>query len=132
MGSKNTESSRWSRRRQLLDRIRLILLICAVVASGFAVREALRGPHELGAQLAVRLFGIGLALVGFVALKRDWVVRWAWTLAVAIVALSYFLTALAGFLSPTQEYVTTAVLFVGAALTTATIVPWGLYAQCAT
>lgn len=132
MGSISTESSRWSRRQQLIERIRFILLICAVVASGFAVRELFRHPHELGEQFAVRLFGIGLAVVGLVALKRPWAVRFAWPLAIGIVALAYVLTALAGIVSQTQEYLTTAVLFVGAALVTATILPWGFWAQCAT
>jgi PAS domain S-box-containing protein len=34
--------------------------------------------------------------------------------------------------SPTGEYVTTAMLFVGAALLTATVLPWGLGPQCGT
>ena len=121
-----------STRQQLLDRIRVVLLICAVVASIFAVRELLSGWHELGVRFAIRLVGIGSALIGVFILNRPFAVRLAWPLAVGIVVVAYLLTALAGMLSPTREYETAVVLFVGAALTTATVVPWGAGPQCAT
>ena len=120
------DGRRRSTRRHLLDRLRFILLICAVVASGFAAREVLSGTSPLGAQLAVRLLGIGLAIIAIVALKGAWTVRCAWPLAIAIISFAYFITALAGVVSPTHEYTTTAMLFVGAALVTATVMPWGL------
>ena len=121
-----------STRQQLLDRIRVVLLICAVVASIFAVRELLGGWQELGVRFAIRLLGIGLALIGVFVLNRPFAVRFAWPLAIGIVVVAYLLTALAGMLSPTREYETAVVLFVGAALTTATVVPWGAGPQCAT
>src|SRR5262249_34383247 len=123
---------RSSRRQSLIARIRFILFICAVVASGFSAGELLLHPHALGAQFAIRLFGIGLAVFGLFALRRPWAVRYARFLAIAIIAVAYFLTGLAGIVSPEQEYVTTAVLFVGAALVTATMLPWGGWAQSAT
>ncbi len=58
--------------------------------------------------------------------------RWAWPLSIFIVSFTYVLTAIAGILSPTGEYATTAVLFIGAAMTTATIVPWGAIGQSIT
>jgi PAS domain S-box-containing protein len=51
---------------------------------------------------------------------------------IAIVAFAYLLVAAAGVASPTGEYVTTAMLFVGAALVTATVLPWGPGPQCVT
>jgi PAS domain S-box-containing protein len=126
------DGSRRSTRRHLLDRLRFILLICAVVGSGFAAREALSGPYPLGAQFTLRLLGIGLAVIAIVALKGAWTLRFAWPLAIGIVSFAYLMTALAGVVSPTHEYTTTAVLFVGAALVTATVMPWGLGPQSVT
>ena len=60
-----------------LDRLRFILLICAVVASGFAIRELVDNWHDLGTQFALRLFGIALAIIGLFVLKRPWALRWA-------------------------------------------------------
>src|SRR6185369_16545807 len=56
----------------------------------------------------------------------------AWPLTVAIVTCAYLIVAAAGVVSPTGEYATTAILFVGAALLTATVLPWGLWPQCVT
>lgn len=125
------DGSRRSTRRHLLDRLRFILLICAVVASGFAAREV-GGTYPLGAQFALRLLGIGLAIIGIVALKGSWALRFAWPLAIGIISFAYLITALAGVASPTHEYTTTAMLFVGAALITATVMPWGLGPQSVT
>jgi len=127
-----SDSRRRSTRRRLLDRSRFILLICAVVASGFAGRELFGEMHFLGARFAIRLVGIGLATVGIFTLKGPWAVRHAWPIAIGIVSAAYIMTALAGAVSPTHEYATAAVLFVGAALTTATVVPWGPGIQCLT
>lgn len=132
MSSLLSESSGRSTRQHLIDRLRFILLVCAVVASGFAAREVVHNWNELGAQFALRIFGIALAIVGLVALKRPWAVRFAAPLTAAIIAFAYLLTALAGIVSPTHEYWTTAVLFVGAAMTTATVLPWGVASQTAT
>jgi PAS domain S-box-containing protein len=73
-----------------------------------------------------------LALVGFFVLRQRWVEAWAWPLTIAIVALAYLFVGAAGVASPTGEYVTTAMLFVGAALVTATVLPWGVWPQCVT
>jgi len=126
------EHSSWRRRRQLTDRTRVILLICSVVVSAFTVREVFEGWDALGGRFAVRIVGLALALFGLWVAARAWAIRHAWSLAIGIVATAYVLTALAGVVSPTHEYVTTAMLFVGAALVTATVLPWGLGPQSAT
>src|SRR5262249_19681249 len=76
--------------------------------------------------------GITLSSSFFWILAQPWVVRWAWPLCIFVISFTYFLTALAGILSPTGEYQTTAVLFILGASTTATIVPWGVRGQLPT
>jgi PAS domain S-box-containing protein len=120
-----------TRREQLVARTRLILVICTSVAIGFAGRELVDGG-SLGARFAVRIAGIVLGVIALGVMNRRWVHRYAWPLALSLVSVAYLMTALAGMVSPTHEYVTTAVLFVGAALTTATVLPWGVAAQGAT
>ena len=64
-------------------------------------------------------------------LRQRWTDAWAWPLTVGLVAFAYAIAAVAGSSSPTHEYLTTAVLFVGAALTTATVLPVGIgAAEC--
>jgi PAS domain S-box-containing protein len=126
------DGGRRSTRRHLVERLRFILLICAVLASCFAAREALSGPYPLGAQFAIRLLGIGLAIIALAVLKSSWTLRWAWPLAIGIISFAYLITASAGIVSPTHEYATTAMLFVGAGLVTATVMPWGLGPQSVT
>ena len=121
-----------SLQRQLTDRLRFILAIIASMASLFVVDELVTADHPLGAFFAFRVAGVVLPLVGFFVLRQQWVEAWAGPLTIAIVAFAYLFVAAAGVASPTGEYVTTAILFVGAALLTATVLPWGLGPQCAT
>ena len=53
-------------------------------------------------------------------------------MAILVVSICYVFTATDRILSHGGEYQTTTVLFVGAALTTAAIVPWGVLAQLTT
>lgn len=121
-----------SSQRQLIDRLRFILAVIASMASLFVVDELLTADRPLGAFLAFRVAGVVLPLGAFFALRQRWVDAWAWPLTIAIVAFAYLFVAAAGVASPTGEYVTTAILFVGAALLTATVLPWGLAPQCVT
>src|SRR4029450_1937587 len=77
-----SESSGRSTRQHLIDRLRFILLICAVVASGFAIRELFDNWHGLATQFALRLLGIALAIIALFALKRPWALRVAWPLTI--------------------------------------------------
>ena len=128
----NRQSGEPSMQRQLVDRLRFILAIIAAMASLFVLDEVLTADHTLGALFAFRVAGVALPLTGFFALHDRWVEPWARPLTIAIVAFAYLLVAAAGMASPTGEYVTTAMLFVGAALLTATVLPWGLGPQCGT
>jgi PAS domain S-box-containing protein len=118
--------------RQVIDRLRFILLVCVSIAALYAARELTVGVHALGIRFIVRLIGIGLGIFGVVAFRRPWGVRHARPLAIGSVILAYVITALSGMLGAPSEYATTAVLFVGAALTTATVIPWGVYSQVVT
>src|SRR5215470_15489381 len=118
--------------RQLTDRLRFIMAIIATMASLFVIEELLTADHPLGAFLAFRVSGVALPLLAFLVLRQRWVEAWAWPLTTGIVAFAYLFVAAAGVASPTGEYVTTAILFVGAALLTATVLPWGLGPQCTT
>lgn len=117
--------------RQLIDRLRFILAIIASMAFLFVLDELFTAEH-VGAFLAFRAAGVALPLIAFFTLRQQWAEAWAWPLTIAIVAFAYLFVAAAGMASPTGEYLTTAFLFVGAALLTATMLPWGLGPQCLT
>jgi PAS domain S-box-containing protein len=115
---------------QLIDRLRFILAIIVTMASAFCLVEIFTASHSLGLFFALRVLGALLAFLGFLVLRRPWAEPLATPLAVAIVTFAYVFVALTGLVSPTGEYATTAFLFVGAALMTATVLPWGLGPQC--
>jgi PAS domain S-box-containing protein len=121
-----------SPQRQLIDRLQFILAIIASMASLFVVDELVTAEYPLGAFFALRVAGVVLSLAGYVVLRQRWVEPWAYPLTIAIVTFAYLFVATAGLASPTGEYVTTAILFVGAAMLTATVLPWGVWPQCLT
>jgi signal transduction histidine kinase len=123
---------RRSTRQQLVQRTRAVLLVSLIAGAMFAALELASTSSPLPASFNVKQFGLGLAMVAFFTLGQPWAVRHAWILSIGIVVAAYLLTALSGMIAPSREYATTAVLFVGAALTTATIIPWGVWPQCAT
>jgi PAS domain S-box-containing protein len=118
--------------RQLIDRLRFVLAVIASMAALFVLDELFTAAHPLGVFFALRVGGVVLPLTGCVVLRHAWAERRALPLTVAIVAFCYLYVAAAGLASPTGEYITTAILFVGAALLTATVLPWGLWPQCVT
>jgi PAS domain S-box-containing protein len=120
-----------STRRLMIERVRLIMLICILGGVIFGGKELLR-VHHATPQFWTQMLGITLATSTFFLLRWRRLVPWAWPLSIFIISFTYSITAFAGTLSPTREYWTTVVLFVGAALMTATIVPWGLYGQAVT
>ena len=131
-GMAPSEVRRKSTRQLLIQRIRVVLLISLLTGAVFAGLDLCATAPGFPPQLYVKLLGLTLAGTALVALRGRWAVRRAWPVSVGIVVLAYLLTAASGMVSPSREYTTTAVLFVGAALTTATIVPWGVWPQCAT
>jgi PAS domain S-box-containing protein len=121
-----------SLQRQLIDRLRFVLATIASMASVFVVVDLTSADHPLGIFFAYRLVGAALAWAGFVVLRRRWAEVWAWPLTIAVIAFAYLFVAAAGLASPSGEYVTTTILFVGASLVTATLLPWGFGPQCFT
>ena len=120
-----------SLQRELLDRLRFILAVIASMASLFVLDE-LFTADRLGVFFAFRCAGVAFPLTAFFILRQRWTDAWAWPLTIGIVDFAYLLVAAAGMASPTGEYITTAILFVGAALLTSAVLPWGLAPQCAT
>ena len=119
-----------SLQRQLADRLRFVLIIIASMSSLFVIDEVVTADYPLGAFFAFRVAGVVLPLLGVFILRLGWAEAWAWPLTIGMVAFAYLVVAAAGLASPTGEYVTTAILFVGAALLTATVLPWGVGPQC--
>ncbi len=130
--TKGQSGDEQSLQRQLIDRLRFILAIIASMAAVFVADELATADHPLGAFLAFRFTLATLSLLGFFVLRRRSVEAWARPVTIAIVAFAYLFVAANGVVSPTGEYVTTAILFVGAALVTATVLPWGVGPQCFT
>ena len=118
-----------STRQLLIDRVRLVLLLSLICGSVFIGLELWFLPRALPAPFYVKLLGITVISVTYMALGRPRAVRHAWGISIAVVAAAYVLTALSGIVSPSREYETTAVLFAGGALTTAILLPWGIGPQ---
>src|SRR5262249_58345661 len=79
-----------------------------------------------------KLFGIFLALLAIVLIGEEWAVRRAWALSILVVSIAYVVTAADRIVTHGGEYHTTALLFVGAAVTTGALMPWGVAAQVIT
>src|SRR4029450_13544084 len=75
---------------------------------------------------------IGLAVIAMVIIGQRWGVPRTWAIAVFVVSVCYIVTAADRILQPGREYHTTALLFVGAAMTTSVIIPWGVLGQLIT
>lgn len=116
----------------LVRRTRLILLICFGGGLIYSSLQLARWQPEVWPSFAIHLLGLALSSSGFVLLGRPWAVRRAWFASATAISVAYALTALARAWDPTGEYATTAIMFVGAALTTATVIPWGIWLQALT
>jgi signal transduction histidine kinase len=115
----------------LITRTRTILWICLLVGAAFAVVEVM-ATARLGTPFVVKCIGLSLTTLALVCVRGPWAVRHALVVSLVVAGTAYLLTAVSGMVSPSREYATTAVLFVAAALTTATLLPWGVGPQSAT
>jgi len=131
MAAVPSELGTYSTRRLLLWRVRVTMLICAGGGVFFGTKALLQGTAP-SPQFWTQVIGSSMAVAAFFLLRQRWALRWAYALAIFSIGVAYVLTAIAGILSPTGEYATTSVLFIGAAMTTATIVPWGGIGQAIT
>ena len=116
----------------LVRRTRVILLICFFGGLIYSSLQLSRWQPDVWPSFSIHLLGLACSSGGLLVLRTRWVLRHAWATAAISVSVSYALTALARALDPTGEYATTAIMFVGAALTTATIIPWGVWLQALT
>jgi signal transduction histidine kinase len=115
----------------LIARTRTILWLCLFAGLAFTAVELVATPH-LAAPFVVKCIGVSSIITALVLVRGPRAVRHALAVSLAVVGAAYLLTAISGMVSPSREYATTAVLFVAAALTTATLLPWGLGPQSAT
>lgn len=115
----------------LIARTRTILWISLLTGLAFTAVELVAAP-QLAAPFIVKCIGVSLTTTALVLVRGPWAVRHALAVSLGVVGAAYVLTAISGMVSPSREYATTAVLFVAAALTTATLLPWGLGPQIAT
>jgi C4-dicarboxylate-specific signal transduction histidine kinase len=116
-------------RRLLVQRIRIIMLICAVGASMYAGLDLLKWEPGILPAFLIKLLGISLTLITIAVVGQRWVVRRMYPMSVFIIGAAYVLPAISAILSPTDESRATAVLFAGATLFTGAILPWGVWAQ---
>jgi PAS domain S-box-containing protein len=119
-------------RQLLVARLRIILWLALGFGGTFSLIELVATPRSLPPPFYVKLLGTSLIGLALFVLRTRWAARHAWPLSVVIVVVAYLLTAASGMVSPSREYVTTTVLFVGGALTTAVILPWGMRLQAVT
>ncbi|MEO8602999.1 MAG: ATP-binding protein [bacterium] len=119
-------------RRLLIARLRLIVLICTAGGTVYAGLDLSAWQPAIWPSFACKLAGLGLAGVTLLLLAQPWAVRRAVLLGMVIIAVAYGITALSSALNPNGESRSTALLFTGAALSTAVLLPWGAGAQLAT
>jgi len=119
-------------RRLLVRRVRFILTMCIIGATTYALLDLATLGLSALPSIAFKLLGVSLSLLATIVIGQPWAVRRARLVAIVVVSVCYVFTATDRILSHGGEYQTTTVLFVGAALTTATLVPWGVLAQLST
>src|SRR5262249_29541335 len=115
-----------------VHRARSLSVICLIRATTSSILDLTAWRREMWPSFVFKLFGIALGLLAIAVIGQPWAVRRARAMAILVVSICYVLTATDRIISHGGEYDTTTVLFVGAALTTAAIVPWGVLAQLAT
>ncbi|MDX2170818.1 MAG: ATP-binding protein [Deltaproteobacteria bacterium] len=118
-------------RRLLVQRIRVIMAICAVGASLYVVNDLRAWQADILPAFVIKLVGIALTLLTIALVGQRWAVRRIYPLSVVIIGAAYVLPAISAIVTPTDESRATAVLFAGATLFTGTLLPWGLWAQLA-
>ncbi len=119
-------------RNLLVRRVRLMLAVCFLGGVVFGTNDLLAWRPEMLPSFLGKLVGMTLATGAFVLIGREWAMRRAWAVSVFVLAVCYVVAGADRILLPDREYQTTAVLFVGAALTTSVLVPWGVLGQLIT
>src|SRR4029453_17781178 len=121
---------RHSSTRELLVRgVRIGLGVCILGGVVFGTLDLVNWRPEILVSFLGKLVGMSLAVIAMVAIGQRWVVPRTWAIAVFVVSVCYIVTATDRILLPDREYHTTALLFVGAAMTTSAVLPGGLLGQ---
>jgi signal transduction histidine kinase len=121
-----------STRELLVRRLRLVLAICILGGVVFGALDLWNWRPEMLPSFAGKLVGMTLAAIAMVVVGQRWARRRAWSIAVFVVSACYVATGVDRILLPDREYQTTALLFVGAAMTTGAMMPWGPAGQLIT
>jgi C4-dicarboxylate-specific signal transduction histidine kinase len=121
-----------STRELLVRRLRLVLAICILGGVVFGTLDLWNWRPEMLPSFAGKLVGMTLAATAMVVVGQAWARRRAWPIAIIVVSACYVATGVDRILLPDREYQTTALLFVGAAMTTGAIMPWGAIGQLIT
>src|SRR5262245_2365806 len=132
MGEDRTLRTNLASRRLLVRRTRLILGMCLVGGITYTVLDLSASRAGVHPTIHFKLFGISLALLAIVLIGQEWALRRAWALSILVISVAYVVTAADRIVTHGGEYHTTALLFVGAALTTGALMPWGVAAQVIT
>ncbi len=132
MSQSTAEIRHLSTRELLVRRVRIVLGFCILGGVVFGALDLSSWRPEMLPTFAGKLVGMSLAAITIVVIGQQWVVPRTWAIAVFVVSVCYVVTAADRMLLPDHEYQTTALLFVGAAMTTSVIVPWGVTGQLMT
>src|SRR5262249_32014006 len=129
MGVDRTLRTNLASRRLLVRRTRLILGMCLVGGITYTALDLSGWRAGIYPPIHFKLFGISRALLAIVLIGQEWALRRAWALSILVISIAYLVTAADRIVTHGGEYHTTALLFVGAALTTGALMPWGVAAQ---
>ncbi len=121
-----------STRRLLVQRTRIVLATAVVAGLVFGAVDLLRWQPGMLPSLLMKLVVVPVIGLVSVLLGRPWAIRRIRLYAVLILSIAYVWVGLDRMVTPGREYETTALLFVGAALTTGALVPLGLAGQAIT
>jgi len=121
-----------STRVLLVRRVRVVLAVCILGGIVFGALDLASWRPEIVGSFVGKLIGMSLAAIAMVLIGQRWVIPRTWAIAVFVVSVCYIVTATDRILLPDREYHTTALLFVGAAMFTSVIIPWGVLGQLIT
>jgi signal transduction histidine kinase len=121
-----------STRRLLMQRVQIVLVTAVAAGLVFGTAELLHWQPGMLPSLLMKLLVLPVVGVVIVLLGRPWVLRHIRRYAVLILSIAYVWVGLDRMLIPGGAYGTTAILFVGAALTTGALLPLGLVGQLVT
>lgn len=119
-------------RRLLVQRVRIVLATAVAAGLVFGAADLVRWQPGMLPSFLMKLVVVPVIGLVIVLLGKPRALRHIWLYAVLLLSIAYIWVGLDRMVTPGGEYQTTAVLFVGAALTTGALVPLGLAGQAIT